>query len=274
MPMKTKKMPRRRFQRRRKFGLKKALTNMNQNSFSTACRWEAGIGIVPGEGSVSNYVYFSSSALQGVCAVKNTREFAVYSKLFDQFRITGVSLKFIPRASVQSVSEVNAQIVATPSIPSTQIAYSSWDQDSAIPSSVAAIQTMRSTRKHDMLKTWKRSFRYTYKDNSWLDTGLTYDVVPGVSNWVSKGLYGNFGFYGENLPFVPGDGAPIIGQVEIIYHVVFRGQRLVNVSETEDGLVTLGNPEPTMKPLSTLDVQTKLKDVADDNECDLVVPTK
>lgn len=259
--------------RGRKMALKRAITNKNQNTFSTACRWEAGVSAISGSGPVQNYVYGSGSALAGAYSLASTREYQVYSKIFDQFRVTGVTLKYIPRANVQSVSEVNVQS-ASSGFPTTQVIYSSWDEDGAIPSSVGAIQTMRSTRKHSLLRTWKRSFRYTYKDNSWLDTDTQYDVTPALSNWKSKGLYGNFGFYGENVPFSPGAvGSPVVAQMEVIYHVVFRGQRLINVSLDESGQILLGNPEPEMKEQSGFEVHTVLKPLSDTNECDLDIVT-
>jgi len=252
----------------RKMLRKKAISNMNANTFSTACRWNAGTIAMTGTGPVANYIYGSGSALSGVWSVKQTREFAVYSKIFDQYRVTGVTLRYYPRGNVESISEANVQN-ASAGFPSSQYIFSSFDIDSPLPSNINAIQTLRSTRKHNLLKSWTRSFRYTYKDNSWLDTDLSYDTSPPVSNWVAKGLYGNFGFYAENVPYAPGSGSPVVAQVEVIYHVVFRGQRLVNVSQTEDGNITIGNPEPDMKPQSDFVVQSGLKPVDDVNECDL-----
>lgn len=267
MPIR-KRMPRRRFRKgARKMALKRAITNKNQNTFSTACKWNAGITITPGPGGSgpTNYLYFTSSALTGTASLQYTREHVLFSKIYDQYRVTGVTMKFIPAFNVANIAD------ALEFGQESQVLYSSWDMDSALPSSSAAIQTLRSTRKHNIRRPFKRTFRYTYKDNSWLDTGSTYDVAPPVSNWVSKGLYGNFGFYGENLPY-PTTEAITVGQIEVIYHVVYRGQRLVNVSQDESGQILLGNPEPTMKPTSDLVVTTTLKPLADDNECDLDVP--
>lgn len=252
----------------RKMALKRAVTNKNGNTFSTAARWNAVIASTPGPGSPGpeSYVYFSASALQGTSAIKYTREHAVYSKLFDQFRITGVTMRFIPKVSMTTLTD---EFTTT----ANQVTmFSAWDQDGPLPSASAPIQTMRSCRKHDFRRKFSRTFRYTYKDNSWLDTGSDYESTQ-VSNWVSKGLYGNYGFYGENLPIDPGSpDNGVIGTIEVLYHVVYRGQRLVNISETEDGLIQLGNPDAPVKPQSALTVLSGFKPIDDDNELDDVVP--
>lgn len=269
MPMK-KPMRRRRARKGRKMALKRAITNKNQNTFSTACRWNASIQVTPGPGGSGpqTFLYFTTSALDGVAQLAYTREHVVYSKLFDQYRITGVTMRFIPQFT-------QTMLVDQASVPTGLIGnfiYSSWDQDNAIPSSLQPIQTLRSTRKHDFRRKIARSFRYTYKDNSWLDTDTDYNSTR-LSNWISKGLYGNFGVYAENLPYDPADPTNgVAGSIEVVYHVVYRGQRIVNVSQTEGGLVTLGNPEADVKPVSTLIVHSGLKDPADDNELDDVVP--
>lgn len=258
-----KKQMRRRVPRRApKMALKRAITNKNQNTFSTSARWNASIQMTagPGVSGPSTFLYFTTSALDGVAQLAFTREHVVYSKLFDQYRVTGVTMRFIP--------SVNMTTLSTSAVTSQGFIYSSWDQDNAIPSSLQPIQTLRSTRKHDFRRKIARSFRYTYKDNSWLDTDTDYGSTR-LSNWISKGLYGNFGLYAENLPYAATD---LAGSIEIVYHVVYRGQRIVNVSQTEEGLVTLGNPEADVKPVSTLIVHSGLKDLADDNELDDVVP--
>lgn len=264
------RVPRRKGGRRNaKKALKKRVSNMNANSFSTRAVWNAGLTLTAGNVGtpVLNYVYGSGSALQGVWSVQQTREYAVYSKLFDQFRVTGVTLRYIPRANVQSINEAVAQNQANLNAYNNTI-YSSYDVDSAIPSSLQPIQTMRSTRKHSFMKKWSRSFRYTYKDNTWLDTDLDYSGTK-LSNFLAKGLYANFGFYGENLAVSPANSPPTIAQLEVIYHIVFRGQRLVNVSQDESGNIVLGTPEPDMKPLSEFTLLSGLKSNDDINECDL-----
>lgn len=254
--------PRRQYRRKAPMYRRKgrAVANTNSNSFKTACKWNA-VQTVSSGVTVDNYIYFDTSALVGVANVATTREYSVYSKLFDQFRITGVTMKIVPRATTADV----VLQASSPVDASNQFVYSAFDVDSSIPSNIQAIQTMRSVRKHSTLKPIVRTFKYKYGDNSWLDTATDYTSGLPLSNWLSKGLYAHFGIYGENL-YV--NAATPWATIEIIYHVVFRGQRLVNVSQTEDGLITLGNPEATMKEISPITSLSGLKPVADENELD------
>lgn len=251
----------RRFQKTR---LAKSVANTNSNTFKTTCKWNATSTLTSGI-TVGNYVYIDSCALQGVAAVAQTREFSVYSKLFDQYRVTGVTMRIVPRASTSDVT----LSASTPVDESNQFVYSAFDVDSPIPSSILAIQTMRSCRKHSTLKPIVRTFKYKYGDNSWLDTATDYSSGTPVSNWLSKGLYAHFGIYGEN---VYANMSTPWATIELLYHVVFRGQRLVNVSQDEAGQVLLGNPEAEMKPPSSLTILTGFKPLADSNELDDVPP--
>lgn len=253
--------PRRQYRRKAgKARVGRAIANKNSNTFKTTCKWNA-TSTLTGGVTVDNYVYIDACALQGVASVPQTREYSVYSKLFDQYRVTGVTLKVVPRATTSDV----VLEASTPVDASNQFVYSAFDIDSPIPSSILAIQTMRSCRKHSTLKPIVRTFKYKYGDNSWLDTATDYGSGAPVSNWLSKGLYAHFGLYGENM--YANTSTPW-ATIEILYHVVFRGQRLVNVSQDESGQIVLGNPEAEMKVPSSLTVLSGLKPLADSNELD------
>lgn len=208
--------------------------------------------------TVTNYSYFDVCALTGNTSALLTREYQVYSKLFDQFRITGVTLNIKPRMNVQTLTD---SYVPHPG--DSQTVFSAFDVDSPIPSNLAAIQTMKSARKHSILKQFTRTFKYKYNDNSWLDTSGNYSTV--LSNWLSKGLYAHFGLYGENMLF--SSNTPWC-EFQLIYHFVFRGPKAMNVSKDDLGNIILGEPEPEMKPLSSIELTTVLKPISDDNEAD------
>lgn len=268
MPMKKgmkKTAPRRQYRRKgAKARIARAVKNVNANTFKTTCRWNADVGVTSGV-TVSNYVYFDASALQGYARIGLTREYAIYSKLFDQFRVTGVTMRVVPRSNTQDLIIAST----TPVTENGSYVFSAFDVDSVIPSNLNAIQTMRSARKHSILKPFTRVFRYKYGDSSWLDTATDYSSGTPLSNWLAKGLYAHFGFYSENLNLRTDQPW---ATVEIQWHIVFRGQRLVNVSQDESGQIVLGNPEAEMKPLTEVSVLSGLKDIADSNELDDVPP--
>lgn len=246
----------------------KARAKYNNNTFSTTCRWVADLYATTGV-TVDNYVSFDMTPLSGASAVYNTRDYTVWSKVFDQYRITSATVTFTSRANVFDIGSLASETVPY-SEASTNYLFSAFDRDSAVPTNLQAIQTLRSCSKHNILKTFTRSYRFKYPNNTWIDT----DSSTPKEIWKACGLEAHYGIYGENLPFPSAfllQSNPI-GSIQVVYHVVFRGQRLVNVGlDKENNQVVLGTPEPDMKVPSNVTVRSGMQNITTtplDNECD------
>lgn len=245
MPPKKSKQPRR--QRNRKMKLMKGarLANYNAQGYKTTATWVADIKSTPN--GLTNYVYFDACALEGVANVMKTNQHLLFRKIFDQYRVTGVTMKFIPR-----VTTLTQEALVDPAItPGYQgEVFSCFDIDSPIPSNLVGIQAHRSTRRHKITSKITRSFRYRYPNGMWLDSSTDYQSAT-LTNVKQQGLYAHFGLYAEQWPVDSANEVPLpVGRVEITYHIVYRGQAVTNlgIDETKGAVVITENEQPQKTP--------------------------
>lgn len=248
---------------RKKLAIGRAIANYNADTFKTTSTWIADVKTVSTDGGLTNYLYFDACALTGFASLANSQQFFLYKKIFDQYRVTGVTMSWKPKITQLTGLDTTTVPELTPNF--DNIIWSAFDQDSPVPSSEKNIQVNRSCRRHKFTSAFKRSFRYKYPNGTWLDTSTNYQAdAQGNVNPAIKmtGLYAHYGFYAQNIP-APMGAAPVnVGQVQITYHLVFRGQSFNNVGyDPEVDVVVIGANEPPMRPLSDVTKHTTIQTV-------------
>ena len=201
--------------------------------------------IIPAQGvTVSNYVYafVGASPSGGVgnqtCGLTSAPEFALYNQMHDQFRVLGVSVRVVPRATVtdQVALTLNADN-STVSL-GKQVFYTAEDRDGIAPGNIETLKKYSSVKVHKMTKPMSRSYRVKYDGpNTWFDCQSTpaYDQVQKA-----LGLWGGLTLYGESFPERFGQVFNSVwADLEVSYDVVFRGKALINIAVAENGSVTL-----------------------------------
>lgn len=151
--------------------------------------------ILPQQGGlVANYIYqqFQLDPTGAFAAYIQNAEFNLYRLQYDKFRVNSVKVTFIPKANV--LDQAQAQNDAFNTTGDGAI-HSCIDRDSIAPSSIAKISRYPSYRKHDIKKTWSRSYSVRYPTGVWIDcqSPATFSMAKEL------GLTGGITCYAENV---------------------------------------------------------------------------
>jgi len=201
-------------------------------------------------GIVSNYInaFFSTTPGQGTASnsapLLYSTEFALYRQMFDQFRILGMTVKVIPKATMTDATALVNGLNGLPGLTlGRNVYYTVIDRDGTVPSQLSAIKKYASHKVHKMTSSATRSYSVKYDGpNQWLDC---QDVNGLQDVQKSLGIWGGISVYGES--FMEPSGT-ILNQpwcdVEVTYRFSFRGKSLLGVAVGQDGSVTLSQPDP------------------------------
>jgi len=211
---------------------------------------EIGVGAVTG---VDNYTLGYISAL-GPYSVSSggsfwqNSDFITQKALYDEVCIKSYTVKFTP--VINTVNLYDQSFAITTPSKQTRLQpnmYTWFDRDSSPLTKISddlpkKLGQYNSFKQHNCLKPWSRTL---VMKPIWLPV----DSVAGGSHTSSEstipllqaGLLGNFGIYGQNLPFggslVAGTNESY-GQLRVTWSFAFRGKRALNASVV-DGVVTL-----------------------------------
>jgi len=165
--------------------------------------------------------------------VANHPEFAAQSKLYDEFKVSSVTVSFKPFMTVQSY--VNTLK------PTDNQMYLAVDRDggtilTAATNTVQALQAYDSVKAHAITKPWKR----TLKLKSWWCDCTVPNLIPGggaSQPWINSGAIQTLHVYVENL-FIT-NMSPV-GEITYTYNVQFRGKKPVSFTyEPNSGSVVI-----------------------------------
>lgn len=166
--------------------------------------------------------------------IANHPEFMAQSKLYDEFKVTSVTVKFRPFITVQSY--VNTLK------PTDNLIYTVIDRDggtivTAATNTVPALNTYDSCKSFAITKPWKRSMKL----KSWWTDCSAPNVTPGsnpnIQPWINAGAIQTLHVYVENL-FIT-NMSPV-GELIFEYNVQFRGKKPVAFSyEPNSGSVII-----------------------------------
>ena len=210
--------------------------------------------ITPSQGlTVSNYVNFFVSPAPGTgtgvitVPLLSTPEWALYRQMYDQCRVSSVTMKLIPRASMTEQSNLITLNDTSYLTAGKNVYYTVEDRDGYAPGSIPVLKKYASVKVHRNDKVMSRTYRVKYDGpNSWFDCQNPSDL-PEVQQ--ALGLFGGMTVYGES--FIERSGQilnSVWADLELTYQVSFRGKALVSIAVTEDGAVTL-----SQTPVGTLE---------------------
>lgn len=207
---------------RRKTGKKGSKANNTKVDLRATFRSVVNMKVSPmGDGTSGlfySYLQFSPQNANSA-NVGNHPEFAAQSKLFDEFKVTSVSVKFRP--FITTFQYVNTLK------PTDNQMYTVIDRDGGtiVTASTAVIPALTqydSCRPHALTKPWKR----TLKLNSWWTDCSAPNVAPGsntaIQPWINAGAVQTLHVYVENL-FIT-NMSPV-GEITYEYNVQFRGKK-------------------------------------------------
>lgn len=213
----------------------------NENNMDTHRMVIKVSGVVnPQQGlTVSNYVYgFWSPAASYLTPAQsnplfNSTEFNLYRNLYDQFRVSSITLKLIPRATQTESTQLAIQTETAAITQGKGVYYSVEDRDGMAPSSLQSLKKYSSVKVHKFTARLSRTYPVKYAPNQWFDcqdpAGLQ-EVVRSV------GLNGGITVYGESFPEVKNQ---IVNSTwadsEITYNLVFRGKAMVQLTTQPNG---------------------------------------
>lgn len=242
-----------------------ALANYNAAQFHTKATWVADVRATPIVDSLNNYVLFDNCAFGTASGIDKTNQHVLFKKIYDQFRIKAVKMKFYPRFNVSTVGDAAAADAQT-QLTQPQYTAEMWtvyDRDSKIPSNLIDIQAHPSARRHRIGRTLTRSFKYRYPNGNWIDTNQDYNTTPPNLFLKEQGLYAHQGFYAQNYPAIMDESLPVVGRVEITYYVVYRGLVLTNIGiDAEKDIVVLSSNEVAQKDPSDVVPYTGVQSVS------------
>jgi len=207
-------------------------------------------GLTPSQGiTVSNYVGTWWSPVPDLSTnnsnpLFNAPEFTLFRNMYDQFRVTGLRLKLIPRIKT---AEAGALVTGEGSGDLTYgrgVAYTVEDRDGIAPLSIPSLKRYASVKTHSIFKTISRSYSVNYrKANLWFDcqdpAGI-HDVAR------SLGVAGGITVYAESFPEPKNT---IINDpwydIEVSYYVTFKGRAMPSLKVDDNGTVSVGASFPT-----------------------------
>ena len=176
--------------------------------------------------------------------VGQSQEFAVYSKLYDEFQVNSVTVKYRP-----TVTDVPPNILTASTTP---LSYTFIDHDGYTPLALATgipgkILTYDSCKVGRIDKGWSRTMRVN--KSWWQDTGFPV-INPSAQNGAAQpyqnaGCVQVLGFYTERLPYPVGTN---IGAVEITFKVRFRGKKPTTLSYHAPSGTVMITPVSSMGP--------------------------
>lgn len=223
-------MRRRQGGRRRRAGkARESNTDSHKYTVSLSGSWTPQQGI-----TVSNFLYTYWSPSPATLTyqsnpIANSPEFALYCNMYDQFKVTGMRVKLIPRVkTLESAALATAEGAGTITM-GKGVIYSVEDRDGIAPSNIASLKRYASCRTHSIYKTISRTYWIDRTKSMWLDCqGLT--LLPDIQKAV--GYNGGLTVYGESLPEVKNTlfNEPWY-DVEVQYFCVFRGKASVKITQ-------------------------------------------
>lgn len=216
------------------------MVSSNQNVHKVIARYS--LDAAPSQGlTVNNYMYAvlsgPYSVYSGATYLYNTKEWAIYSKLFDRWRLAGVKARFVPLGNMVdfqwgAVNQGDGVIA-----PSTHRLHSVVDQDGPAPDDISILRTYASYRSSKMYKTLTRKLGYKYAKNQWFDTS----APPTETNESKESSFSKaITVYGENFPESNGTVINVpMYRLEIEYYLVFQGLSIGSISKTTEGHIVL-----------------------------------
>jgi len=152
-------------------------------------------------------------------------EFLAQRNMFDEFKITSMTVQFKPYATVAFPNNGTTTLMNQ--------CYTCIDRDGMVPVSTSTSVPLKmlsydSARTHILQKSWSRTMKLK---GWWTDTNVP-TVSPGTLNgagqpWINSGAVQTLTHYGENLPFGAGS---VLGQYTVAFKVQFRGKKPVSYS--------------------------------------------
>lgn len=224
---------------KRKF--KSGRSSSNSDTFSTTI--SGTLALTPSQGAgTNNYLYGLVSMLNNATGVLNlttSKEFLMWRNLYDQFRVTLMKVKLIPKGNVVDLVNANLQqesgVLGNVTYGNGRY-YTAIDRDSGIPSDVDAIMRYSSHREHKVTSPATRFYYVKYPTGVWLDaqTSTTNELRA------SLGLFGTVGWYAENLPEATSTlrNTPNFS-LEVSWDVTFKGKAIPKLTALGSGGVSV-----------------------------------
>lgn len=183
-------------------------------------------------------------------------DFIAQKALYDEVCIKSFTVKFTPLITQTNLYDQAFAISAPKQARVQPNMYTWFDRDSSPLTKITSdlpkkLAQYDSFKQHNCFKPWSRTLAMK---PIWLscDTVASGSTTSnqGTTPLTQAGLLGNFGIYGQNLPFagsITEGSNESYGQLRIIWNFSFRGKRALNVS-VDNGIVTL-TPADRYAPL-------------------------
>jgi len=187
----------------------------------------------------------------------NNADFIAQKSLYDEVCIKSYTIKFMPVVSQTNLYDQGYVVPTANQLILQPNLYTWFDRDAspltAVSSSlVNKLAQYDSFKRHNCFKPWSRTMKMK-------PIWLACDGVAGGSHvsqeatipLTQAGLLGNFGIYGQNLPWGGAISAAneVYGQIQVSWNFAFRGKRPVSTSVDENGVITL-TPASLFAPIA------------------------
>jgi len=221
MPPRRRRAPRK--QMRRKAGRKAAKAIAANTKVDLKASYRVPYNFVATTGaSVGTYAYsaYSPAHFNYSNLAAMSSEFTAQKQLFDEFCITGMTVKYTPMINVNNTSSTGGDARI----------HTVVDRDGTVPVSTSVsvpnkLQAYDSYKEFNIYKRWSRSVRCK---SFWMDTGIASinpQAEAGTAQpWVNAGLTQVLVLYAQYLP--PAAAPPYnLGTLTVVWNVKFRGKK-------------------------------------------------
>jgi len=250
--------------RRPRASTKYTTTPTNQSkTFTVQCKWYA--QLVPQQGaSVSNFLSLNFNPWAPESGLAFTGQWAVWSKLFDQYRVNAMTVRLTPRMNRPEATAITlANDATTPTVLyDVGRGYYAIDRDGPVnTNSPKDMQAYAESGVFDVFKPFVRTVTYPMRvKGAWLDCQTATNPNSGSADfWKDIGLGKSLGIYMDNLP--ENAAATLLTRpwcrCEIDYEIQFRGPRIQGVLQQVD---EDGNPTGVITITARPDVPPTLPD--------------
>lgn len=186
----------------------------------------------------------------------NNADFIAQKALYDEVCIKSYTVKFMPVVNTTNLYDQGFVVPAANQVVLQPNLYTWFDRDASPLTAVSKslvnkLAQYDSFKRHNCFKPWSRTMKMK-------PIWLACDGVANASHvsfestipLTQAGLLGNFGIYGQNLPW----GGSIsslnetYGQIQVLWNFAFRGKRPLATSVDANGVITL-TPASLFAPL-------------------------
>jgi len=219
----------------------------NKDTFTTKCVTES--TMIPVQGiSASNYIYTTVPLFAQASTIGfwQNAKFQLYRKLYDQYRVTSVKIRVMPKGNVLDQYHAQADSLNNSG---DGLIHTVIDREGPTSMNIQQMTRYPSYKKYSVLKPFTRTYSIKYPAETWYQSREQYPDSLALTTQI--GGIGGIYIYAEN---VLEDAAEVFnepwGTIICEYNVVWRGgMTSVFGYDPEADTVTLVPPTATTLPV-------------------------